>query len=362
MQPSFDTWTSMFLFAVAMGLFIFTILISNKSKKNYPIAFLVLIYAIIIFQYVLYWTKFENEYPYLVYIDVVGYYLAGPLLYIYFLNLYKIKKTIHFHFIPAVIFLIPSIYLWLKIFDIIEHSTKTPLVHYTHEASWLMYTHMLIYAVLIFRLIYTHKTIDSEFEKVRKKWAKLLLGLFIISITAFVSYDILISYPFFNAEWDYAICFTLSFSIYAIGFFVYKQPKIFNGEYLPDLFLPDPKETEFVETALSDKLYDDLIAHMDSEKPYRDNELRLVNLADQTGLSTHLISKLINAKSGKNFNQFINDYRLSEAVELLTSDNKHNIKTIYFEVGFNNKTTFYTAFKKKYNCTPSKYRATYFTP
>ncbi|MCB0458382.1 MAG: AraC family transcriptional regulator, partial [Flavobacteriaceae bacterium] len=85
-------------------------------------------------------------------------------------------------------------------------------------------------------------------------------------------------------------------------------------------------------------------------------ELRLVNLADALGFSTHLLSKVINKKSGKNFNQFVNDYRLNEAKRLLIDNPDYSIKSIYFDVGFNNKATFYNAFKKEFRCTPSEFR------
>jgi AraC-like DNA-binding protein len=84
----------------------------------------------------------------------------------------------------------------------------------------------------------------------------------------------------------------------------------------------------------------------------------LVNLADQLGFSTHLLSKIINKKSGKNFNHFINDYRLREAEALISENSSTRIKSIYFDVGFNNKATFYKAFKSKHNCTPLEYKNT----
>ena len=95
---------------------------------------------------------------------------------------------------------------------------------------------------------------------------------------------------------------------------------------------------------------------MESKKPYIDNELRLVKLADQVGYSTHLLSKVINKKYGGNFNSFINDYRLKEAETLLAKKDETSIKSIYFDVGFNNKATFYKAFKAKHNCTPLEYQ------
>lgn len=154
------------------------------------------------------------------------------------------------------------------------------------------------------------------------------------------------------------ISITMSISIYTIGFFVIKQPRVFDGEFFTELFLPSENADASFEESLMNELYTKLTRYMETEKPYIDNELRLVNLADSLGFSTHLLSKVINKKSEKNFNQFVNDYRLQEAKRLLLENPNYSIKSIYFDVGFNNKATFYQAFKKEFHCTPSQFRDT----
>ena len=136
---------------------------------------------------------------------------------------------------------------------------------------------------------------------------------------------------------------------------VYKEPSIFNGELLSHLFLKTSNHSELTETT-KDEFYDKLLTYIQNDKPYLDNNLRLVQLADKVGFSSHTLSKLINEKAKKNFNQFINEYRLEEAKKLLIEDSSTSIKTIYFDVGFNNKATFNTAFKNKFKCTPSEYK------
>lgn len=152
------------------------------------------------------------------------------------------------------------------------------------------------------------------------------------------------------------ISISMTIAIYTIGYFVYKEPKIFDGEFFSELFIPIENKTDRFEDNLINEFYSNLVNYINREKPFKDNELRLANLADKVGYSTHLLSKVINKKSGKNFNSFINDYRLIEAEKLLVSDEDHSIKTIYFYVGFNNKVTFYKAFKEKHNCTPKEYK------
>ena len=215
---------------------------------------------------------------------------------------------------------------------------------------------MIVYAVLIAGLMREHRSAHGEYARVRRNWSKVLLSLYVIFIVAYASYWLLLNLPFFSPEWDYMISFTMSVSIYAIGYFIFRQPKVFDGELYNNLFLPDRSKEDSVEDALTLEFYTYLKGYMETEKPYLDNELRLVHLADKVGFSTHLLSKVINDRSGMNFNQFINHYRLEEAERLLIEDPFASIKTIYFDVGFNNKATFYKAFKNKYNCTPSEFK------
>ncbi|MCB0488273.1 MAG: AraC family transcriptional regulator, partial [Cyclobacteriaceae bacterium] len=59
---------------------------------------------------------------------------------------------------------------------------------------------------------------------------------------------------------------------------------------------------------------------------------------------------------GKNFNDFINEYRITEICERLEKDTKYTIEAIASEVGLSSNSTFYEAFRKVMNCTPAEYR------
>lgn len=354
--PTFDTWTSGFLFAVAMGVFLFFVLITNKNKRNYPVAFLVLAFSGILFSYVLYWTKHTALMPYFNSFQMIGYYSAGPLLYLYLLEMYN-KKMTHFylHFSFAFIWIGLTFFIWAQyIFDfrVAIGSIYSFLAHYL-----LIVAHLSLYFFLMFFLIKKNNIVKTEFEKIRYKWVKILISLYALFLIAYISYYVLVNFSFFNNQWDYMISFSMTLAIYTIGYFAYKEPQIFDGEFFAELFLNVENKTDSFEEHLINEFYSNLVNYIEREKPFKDNELRLANLADKVGYSTHLLSKIINKKSGKNFNSFINDYRLSEAEKLLLSNDKnHSIKTIYFDVGFNNKVTFYKAFKEKYHCTPTEYK------
>ena len=87
-------------------------------------------------------------------------------------------------------------------------------------------------------------------------------------------------------------------------------------------------------------------------------ELTLAQLSKQTNIPSHYLSQVINEKMRCNFLDFINKYRVKEAQAKLANRkfDHYTIIAIAFEAGFYSKTTFYSAFKKFADTTPSSYR------
>lgn len=88
---------------------------------------------------------------------------------------------------------------------------------------------------------------------------------------------------------------------------------------------------------------------------FRDNELSLGKLASQCGMSTHQASAAINQCSGSNFYDWLNQYRIEAARQALLQTTTP-VSRICFEVGFNSKSTFNTAFRRFSGCTPTEFR------
>ncbi|WP_282080922.1 AraC family transcriptional regulator [Aquimarina algiphila] len=361
--PSFDTWTSVFLIVSAMGFFLSIILSIHKTGRinNLPIILLIMGFSFILLQYVFFWTNYSSVYSYLYFFDSSWYLAFGPLLYAYITKFYqKSFKIKWYHFVPSVLsFIINAYYLIISSgfqnFENYKGSFSLYLFR-SLRSPWLAALSLSIYLIIIKDFITFQKNDQKhQYEIIRKKWSTFLIHLFLIFIIAYVSYYVLVKFSFFNIHWDYAISFSMTIAIYSIGYMVYKEPSIFNGELLSKLFLTEEQNTELTETT-KNEFYTQLLSYIKVNKPYLNNDLRLVQLADEIGFSSHVLSKLINEKSRKNFNQFINEYRLEEAKKLLLENSEASIKTIYYDVGFNNKATFNTAFKNKFNCTPSEYK------
>ena len=93
---------------------------------------------------------------------------------------------------------------------------------------------------------------------------------------------------------------------------------------------------------------------------YQDNTLTLQKLAQHLGTNRQYLSNYINQIKGITFYDYINDFRLTEAKNILDSkgaDNQHSLEDISVMAGFNSYATFLRSFKKKYGQTPSQYLA-----
>jgi putative ABC transport system permease protein len=92
---------------------------------------------------------------------------------------------------------------------------------------------------------------------------------------------------------------------------------------------------------------------------YRDPELTIASLADKLKLPPRELSRIINIALKKNFNDFINEYRVRDVIQKM-QDAAYNHLTllgIAFESGFNSKSTFNRIFKEMTGKSPAEYKA-----
>lgn len=100
-----------------------------------------------------------------------------------------------------------------------------------------------------------------------------------------------------------------------------------------------------------------LISLMEEDKPYLDANIRLDTIARLLDVSRHHASQIINEHFSLHFFDFINTYRIQEATRLLRSNgNGDSITDIAYQCGFNNRISFYKAFKKIRGISPSAFR------
>ena len=98
---------------------------------------------------------------------------------------------------------------------------------------------------------------------------------------------------------------------------------------------------------------------MDDQKPYLESQLTLKSLSQMLKSNPTIISAAINQNFGKNFNDFVNEYRVNEFLTLSKKGefDHYTLLALALECGFNSKSTFNRAFKKIKGVTPKEMKA-----
>ena len=101
--------------------------------------------------------------------------------------------------------------------------------------------------------------------------------------------------------------------------------------------------------------------YMSGEKPYKNQSFTINELAKGIAIPVGVISEHMNKNLGKNFFEFVNEYRIEEAKRMLISNEykESTILEILYEVGFNSKSVFNSLFKKNTKLTPKEFRRKY---
>lgn len=98
---------------------------------------------------------------------------------------------------------------------------------------------------------------------------------------------------------------------------------------------------------------------METEKMYLEPELALADLARRLGTNSSVLSAVINRAFEKNFNDYVNAYRVEAVKRLMTDPAAAHLSLLGLglESGFNSKATFNRAFKKVTGVSPREYAA-----
>jgi AraC-like DNA-binding protein len=99
------------------------------------------------------------------------------------------------------------------------------------------------------------------------------------------------------------------------------------------------------------------ISHlMEERKLFLDSELKLGDVATALGTNRNAISSSINVCAGCSFTQFVNNYRINYAKELIRRRPDIKISEVWFASGFATESSFFRTFKAVTGMTPSEWK------
>jgi len=308
--------------------------------------------------------------------------LFGSLIYLYIRelthpDLVPEHKMVAAHFLPALIYLIAMIPFYMLSFEeklnfsqhgyALNKLTGLPnaLLSYYVIFNIILYT---IYLTLSFRLLAKHRKKISHYfsyrEKITLNWLRYFLIICVLYWLFIIDY---LSLSEITKPTMLILTLLTVVIIHYLGIQGILQPRIFK-QYIQrkpckSLGITVKNElTKYKKSALNAKTSQDILNRLTSitrnDKPYLNNTLSLPDLAEKVGVSHQHLSQVINEQLHMNFFDYINSYRISMAQKLIINPLPHTltILDIAMEVGFNSKSSFYTAFKKQVQLTPVQYK------
>ena len=298
-------------------------------------------------------------------------FLQIPAFYLYVLSVcysdFKWKPKYLVHLLPFLIAnlaLVPRFYsvnLTAKLDFIVNRQDMIEL-QFTH---WLFHLQVVVYFTAVFLLLRKAKKLYLENNSGESLSSYHWLFQFTSVLTVFYLVVILKNvfkfsdYPHVS---DWIKIGILVSQLFIICWYLYKalnNPGLFRNidsklKLVSDLILEE--KTIEPETLNEDLLK--LKKYMTDEKPFLNPDLKIQDISKEMNVPVRELSVLINHQLGQHFYDFVNTYRIENAMEILkdSSKSKVTILEILYEVGFNSKSSFNTAFKKHTGNTPTEYR------
>ena len=285
--------------------------------------------------------------------------INGPLVYLYVRKVVTGRsiywKDAIFIIPPLIIVLLLSPFYFLSTTDkleALETNRLWEIIYWPEYSIWVVIVIMYAYA------LYTYVKLGPRRQPgfIENKWIKWFVGAYVGYTTTFALYFFLLTTGILNPEYDYFLDLIIVFFIGLLAFFGFVQPEVFEGKTIEEI-IPFVK---YKKTGLSDALAldmkDKLLLLMDRDKLYLNNELRLDDVAVALNLSRNHTSQVINQFFNLSFFDFINKFRVQEALNILADNSVDlTISQIAYDSGFNNRASFYKAFKKFADHSPSHY-------
>ena len=360
----------------------------NNSNLNLGISIFCIWYLLFINHLNL--TREMLNYPFFARTGNIAGFLAVPFLYWYsrksFYPGIKWRKYDLLFFIPALIYIIDLTPFFLS--DnaykaaVMKANLEDPSRLIRVEEGWFpfagfhyvfMYFWNVALMILQIRLIFRNKHISSEGDNSFNQklfWFITTLTIFHVPLIFPGIFGVIFHLKWYSLSY---LSFILSAELITTALFILFSPAILYG-FFPQMiirenhFTPDVKEKDLeTETAIIPKLFlskedlqqtiEKIEAYMDQHKPYLNKHYTIHNLGQDVEIPVYLLSPIINQHYKSNFNAWINRYRVSYFIELCRNEKRNELTLagIAEESGFNNRSTFITAFKKETGTTPGIY-------
>ena len=347
-----------------MQAWIYAILLWNRARQNNRLSDVLLGLVLVgmafnIWEYMLGFSGIEILWRQLNFFPRTFGFAFAPLCYFYFKSQvdkdFRFSKSDIWNFLP---FIIHTVY-HVGVFSGGQDFVKTVEKNF-HGPFYIPQIETLVEIVL--DCFYFYKSIKlyreyrawtitqfSNTDVISFKWFRnflIVLGLIFITNYLMLIIDSYKDLDFEQDWWDKLFRAVLIYYVSITGY-AQAQPNtglVFREEEHKVENIQKEKFNEFELETWKTKI----LKLMIDEKLYLQPELNLSDIANRLKTNISVLSGVVNNAFGKNFNDFVNEYRVKEFQERIQLPENKNITLlgIAFDCGFNSKATFNRSFKK----------------
>lgn len=366
-----------------LSFFLAILLFSKKGKvltDNILSLWLVTI-GIHLIGYFLNYNGYWELYPHLIGITAPLPFIYGPFLYLYLT--YSIQKRSHLkpidylHFAPLILS-----YLYMIPFYFFYSAEEKVKVDKGFVDDFGMFSTILLIGVIVSGLVYSFisyrkllqhkKIVQNNFSyetRISLSWLRysiIAIGFAVITAGVVLIFRDVLGFEFpFNADiLFYSII--VAFVVF-VGYSGIRQQDLFSNTIKNEKELVNT-ESEYKKINLKPETvilkHKKLLKLMENERPYLNPSLTINDLSKDMEMNVRELSLLINHELNQHFFDFVNKYRIEKAKKILQDpmSKELTILEILYDVGFNSKSSFHTAFKKHSKQTPTEFRKSALKP
>jgi AraC-like DNA-binding protein len=382
-KPALDGFSLFTLLGIVQAFFLILIFFSRSQNRlsNRLLGLMILSVTLTSLEIFLCYSDYIVYIPWFVDLTEPCNFLYPPLMYFYTLSLVRVdfvwKRKYLFHFIPSLLHFVYRLPSYLqsdacKLQSVIDAYHKGFGLDCHREDFWWSWTYRYFYQFsdsffagyaflyfglslyLVFHFAKSQKTSMFFGKFLNVNWISRIIFLFLLVeglyffLSQYYSDDLGEIYITFFST---IVFFGMSYQVISYSEILHYQTEVPKKKY----------EKSNLEPTVAKSYLEKLTEIMKNEKPYLKNDLTLPELSEKLKLSTHYLSQLLNKQLGKNFFDFVNEWRIEEMKEKLRNPKMQHLKIeeLAFESGFNSKSVFNNAFKKFTQSTPSEYRKRY---
>ncbi len=367
---------NLFLLISAIHGFLFSaIILWSKNGREKSMIFINLLVLTISLNNIQSWIlakDFFVEYFFLDYVHVPWHFLIAPFFYMFLIHYLEIEKRSKnlLKIILPVFILIISIRIGFVSFFSDQETSDVAFLFEKYTSIEEIFSLLVSLTIFVYSFQILSKK-EKLFAKILSfdnlKWIytffKLGLLTYVFWIVA-LAITVALNFKEFIYSY-YPLRVLTTVLIYWIGFQailqlrLLKQRKNIRKTLQTKISaLPEQESLSNEITAIDNNLFIKIDTYINKHQNFTEPKLSLESLAKELNISPSKLSTSINSRANKSFNEYINEFRVELAKQLLTDAdyNNYTITAIGLESGFNSRSTFYYTFKRITGKTPSKYQ------